>query len=397
MRRIKVLQLSQATGGVQRYVIYLAGCLNKGLFEGVGCCPPIDRIPGVSRQKESFAEAFGRIGIRVVPIEMWREIRPLRDLKSFFQIYRLIRKEKFDVVHTHSSKAGFVGRLAARLAGVPVVVHTPNNFAFDRPRQTPSRLLYRFLETIASFFCDRILAVSVSEEKLALKVAPRGKVVRIDNAIDLQEVVARKNPLRVREELGLVPGRPVVSMVGRLSVQKCPEDFVLAAREVLQKKQEVAFLVMGDGPLWQETEGLIRSLNLEKQILLLGWREDVFDLMAASDLIVLTSLWEGLPYTVLDAMAFGKPLVVTDATGSVDVVQDGVTGLVVSRHNPSEVAKAILRLLDHPAEAKRMGEAGRRFMEKEHLTLRQQVERIQSLYLELLRHKAPERVKGIFP
>ena len=395
MRRIKVLQLSQATGGVQRYVISLARCLDKNVFEVIGCCPQIDRIPGVSRQKESFGEAFRRIQVRVIPIEMWREIRPFQDLKSFLQIYRLIRRERFDVVHTHSSKAGFLGRVAARLSGVPVVVHTPNNFAFDRP-QTLSRLLYRFLERVVSFFCDRILAVSPSEEKLALTVAVRGKVVRIDNAIDLEEVVASRDPLQTRRELRLDPGRPVVSMVGRLSVQKCPEDFVLAAKEVLHEKTDAAFLIVGDGPLWEETAALVRALNLEKHVFLLGWREDVLDLMAASDLIVLTSLWEGLPYTVLDAMALGKPLVVTDATGSVDVVKNGVNGFVVPRRNPSEVAKAIVRLLDHPAEAKQMGEAGRRFIEKEHITLQQQVGRIQALYLELLRQKAPKRLKEVF-
>lgn len=392
MRPVKVLHIAQATGGVQRYVISLASRLDRNLFEEVGCCPQVDRIPGVSREKESFVDSFRRIGVRVIPIEMWRELRFFADLKGFFQIYRMIRRERFDIVHTHSSKAGFLGRVAARLAGVPVIVHTPNNFAFDRPRQTPSRIFYRYLERFASLFCDRIIAVSRSEERLALRVAPRHKVVQIDNAIDVNEVVSRKDPLETRRGLGLDPQQPVVSTVGRLAVQKSPRDFVLAAREVLAKKGDVAFLMIGDGPLWEETRALVGSLGLEKKILLLGWREDAFDLMALSDIIVLTSLWEGLPYTVLEAMALGKPVVVTDATGSVDIVRGDEHGYIVPRGNPPEIARAVLRLLDHPDQAKAFGRAGRHFVERGHLTLQQQAERVQALYLELLKQKAPGRL-----
>ncbi len=395
MRRIKVLHISQATGGVQRHVISLVSRLDKRIFEVVGCCPEVDRIPGVRRDKESFVEAFRRNQVRVIPIEMWREIRVFQDLRSFFKIYRMVRRERFDVVHTHSAKAGFLGRVAARLAGVPVVVHTPNNFAFDRPRQTPSRLLYRVLEKVAACFCDRILAVSPSEERLALTIAPRDKVVRIDNAVDVSEAVSRKDPLQTRRQLDLTPDQPVVSMVGRLSVQKSPKDFVLAAKEVLLRQQETAFLLMGDGPLWQETEDLLHSLNLGRHVLLLGWREDVVDLVALSDIVVLTSLWEGLPYSILDAMALKKPVVVTDATGSVDIVKNGVNGLVVPRGDPHEIAKAILHLLDHPAQARQMGEAGRRFLEKGHLSLPEHAARIQALYLTLLSQKAPRRIEGI--
>ena len=392
MRRIKVLHISQATGGVERHVISLVSRLDPSRFEVVGSCPTVDQIPGVSREKESFVEAFRRIGVRVVPIEMRRELHFPSDLKSFFKIYRLIRREKFDIVHTHSSKAGFLARVAARLAGVPVVIHTPNNFAFDRPQQDPSRILYRYFEKLAGLFCDCIIAVSRSEERLAWEVVPRGKVVRIENAIDLNEVTSRGDPAEKRKNLGLSPGQPIVSMVGRLAVQKSPNDFVLAAKEVLAQKKDVAFLIIGDGPLGEEVRNLMASLQLEKNVLLLGWREDVFDLMAASDLIALTSLWEGLPYTLLEAMALGKPIVATDATGSVDIVKDGENGVLVPRGDIRGIANAIVRLLSDPARAKAMGLAGRRYIEKEHITLQQQAARTQSLYLELLKRNAPKRV-----
>jgi len=388
VKRIKLLLISQATGGVKRHVTLLAGGLDPARFEVVGCFPPTDHVEGVNPHKESFKEAFRALGLRTISVEMYRDLHPIGDLLSFFKLYRVCRQEPWDIVHTHSSKAGFLGRLAATLAGVPVILHTPNAFAFDHPKHHIRNFFYKMLERIAGNFCDALIAVSPSEEELAKEahLIPHEKIVQISNGIDPTQMACPTEPQVKKRDLGIPDQYSVVLTIGRFAPQKAPEMLIETAKRVVARKQDVAFVMIGDGPLFQEVQKQVHREGLEKNFFLLDWRDDVRDILALCDVYVLTSLWEGLPYTVLEAMSLEKPVVATTARGTRDVVQDGMTGFLVELYNPENMSEKILTLLRDPSLADRMGKEGRLRLEKE-FTLQSHLQATRALYERLLRQK----------
>ena len=386
-----MLHISQAAGGVQRHVIDIVSRLDKNMFEIVGACPPQDLIKGVSADKESFIEAFKRAGVRAYPIKMCREIRPVGDLFSLFGIYKLIKKERFDIVHAHSSKAGFLARVAAKLAGVPVIVYTPNNFAFDRPGyMAAQRIFYSAIERLAGLFCDMVFAVCKDEKDLAVRlgVLPKEKITVISNVINASKLSPAVDVLRKHRELGIGESERVIISVGRAARQKSPKDFVLAAQKVLEKRKDVKFLFLGDGPLFKKTERLINRKKLSGNVKLLGWRNDASEVIAASDIFVLSSLWEVLPnHSLLDAMALSKPAVITAASGAREAVIDGFNGYVVSAGDYQALANAILKLLDlSNGELKKLGKHSKEMFEKR-LTPEDVVKIIENTYTGLLYKK----------
>lgn len=394
MGRIKVLQVAQATGGVQKHVLYLANGLDKERFEVVGACPPIDRIKGVDKAKTSFPQALKGAGIRVFAIDMYRRINPIGDLISFLKILKLIKKEKFDIVHTHSSKAGFLGRLSAKLLGVPVILYTPNAFAFDKPKAVfLLKIFYLYLEKLAARWCDIIITASDSERNLALrhKIASPDKIITINNVIDREKIKVVPPPdiARKHRELGIDANDKVVITVARLTQQKSPLDFVKMAERIIEKRKNVKFFIVGDGPLLGKTTNFIHKKKLEKYIKLLGWRTDVEELLYISDVFVLTSLWEGLPYTVMEAMALKKPVVATDVVGTRDLIKDSYSGYLVPPHREDLLAKKVSELLESPEISGKMGLKGYEMLEKR-MSLTEHIRTIEDLYTKSLKDKLKE-------
>lgn len=386
-RRIKLLYVSQATGGVKRHIELLAGHLDPDRFEIVGAFPPVDHIRGLSPNKETYFQLFERLGLRAIPLNMYRELNPLQDLNSFLRLIGILQKERVDILHTHSSKAGFLGRLAGRITKVPVIIHTPNAFAFSRPGCTKIMDgVYKTLERLAGHFCDALIAVSVSEAELAREVISAGKVVCIPNGIDVGEFDIPVDALAKKKELGLPQTAPLVLTVGRLASQKAPFDFLEAASQVLRRSPEVRFAFLGDGPLIEKMKKTVRQRHLERQFLIFDWREDAWEIVACCDLFVLCSLWEGMPYSILEAMVFSKPVVATEARGNRDLVVEGQTGLLVPLREPGQLAGAILRLLNDPQRARAMGHFGRRRVETQ-FRLETTVQATVDLYEKLLKQK----------
>lgn len=388
MGRIKILYISQATGGVKRHITFLAERLNKNQFEVVGCFAPRDRIKGVNPNKEGYLESFHRLGLRTISLDMYREIRPLHDVWALLKLVRILRRERWDIVHTHSSKAGFLGRIAARLAGVPVVIHTPNAFVFDRPPRSFLNLFYILLERIAGRFCDALIAVSPSEEQLArhARVVAPEKIVLICNGIDLKEMVCEVDPGAKKKALGLPEGNPMILTIGRFAPQKSPGMFLEVAKRILAQHQEATFVMVGDGPLLEKVQQQVEREGLREHLFVLDWRSDIKEILASCDVYVLSSLWEGLPYTVLEAMAFRKPVVATAARGTRDLVQEGVTGYLVGLQDDEKMAERILTLLSDKTLARQMGEKGRLRIEKE-FTLEVHLQKTTLLYQRLFSEK----------
>ena len=271
------------------------------------------------------------------------------------------------IVHTHSSKAGIIGRWAARLAGVPVIVHSVHGFGFT-PTQHP--LLKRFLillERWSSAFTQWVFTDSEAnrQQGIALGLFTGEQSSMLPPGIDLQAIRAvRIDRDDKRHSLGLDSVKPLIGMVAPFKPQKSPLDFVRVASHVCRQRSDAHFIMVGDGELRQAAEEEIRRLGLTQSITLTGWRRDVSEIMKCFDVFLLTSGWEGLPRVYLEALSCGVPVVGTCVDGAAEVVIDGVNGFLKEPGDIDGLADRVLWLLNHPEEAKVMGSRGMSLSEK---------------------------------
>lgn len=358
MGRYRVLHIGSGTeyGGGTTYVLMLMKAIIEHGGEVHFAC-----TPGLT------LEAVRSSGYQVFQIpSLQREIRPVADLLALCQLLRVIRKGKYNLVHTHTSKGGFLGRIAARMAGVPVVFHTVHGFAFHDRSSKFSYFLYLFLERFAARFCDKMISVNSEDRMAAVSsgVASHEKIITIYNGINCESFDCSCNGIKIRKELGVGEKDDLVGMVARMAPSKAPLDFVRAAEYVCARRKNVKFVLVGGGPQRAETEHLIRELGLTENIILTGYRTDVPEILAAMDIFILTTLWEGLPIALLEAMAMRKPVVATNVRGPREVIQHRETGLLVPPGDPTAAGEAILWLLIHKEEAKKMGSRGRILVEE---------------------------------
>jgi len=315
-----------------------------------------------------------------------RAARPLHDCRALQLITAHIVKQSYTIVHTHSSKAGILGRLAAHRAGVPLIVHTIHGFPWHDYMSPPKRWFYLSLERYAASFSDGLITVSERNRKkaISLGLAPPEKLTTIYSGINLTKFEVMADRAEKCRELGLDPTRAVVGTVGRLSPQKAPLDFVQVARHVLRARPGVQFVMVGDGPLAEEVR---RAVGGERRIKVTGYRADVPEILSLMDVFVLPSLWEGLGRALTEAMIMARPVAATAVEGVPELVVHGETGLLSRPGRPADLAENVLWLLDHPGEA---GEMGRRARERvvPAFSAELMVERIEELYERLLAGKA---------
>lgn len=303
-------------------------------------------------------------GVQVRHVRHMREqVSPVHDALACWELVRLMRRERFTIVHTHCSKAGLIGRVAARLAGVPVVVHTFHVLAVHKGLSRLRRRSYLLLDRLARPLADRYVAVAprIAREAVEQRLVSAGDIVAVPSAVDLQHIPTTADP-QVRAELGLAPDRPLVGTVGRMVAQKCPLDFVRMCHLVHRQRPEVQFVMVGDATL--ESAGLEAQTHREADrlgvpLLFTGFRADAPRIAAGFDVYVVPSLYEGLGRALTEAMASGRPVVATAVNGVPDLVEPGATGLLAEPGDPASLARAVLWMLDHPDEAAAMGDQGR--------------------------------------
>lgn len=387
MKDIKIahLQLLPILSGVQNVTLREIKLYDPDKVRPVLICQNEGPLTDAARQ--SGADVY------CVPT-LVREISPLKDIQSLIKISRLIKSVRPDVVHTHSSKTGIIGRIAARIAGVPVVVHTVHGFAFPFARSKIVKFTFYLLEYIGKFFCDAVIVLNDTDKEIAIKLLkfPEHKVHLIPNGVDLKvygNFEKEHRSLTREKELSVNDDETVcIGMVGRLWEQKNPFCLALAAREVIKSAEGRAhFFFIGDGELRDDLEEFVRSEGIQEYVTILGWRDDVPALLGALDIFVLPSRWEGMPLAILEAMASRVPVIVSDIPGNNDLVAHGVDGLIFESENSLQLADRILQLIMDPGFRRQLGENARaKVVNHYQLSTRQQ--KVLDVYCDLLERKS---------
>jgi len=383
MEKIKVFHVITrlVLGGAQQNTLETCRYLNPARFDCRIICGP---ETGAEGQLHSDAHQAG-IPLIMLP-ELVREPHPLNDLAALIKIKTLCTAARPQIIHTHSSKAGIVGRWAAWLARVPVIVHTVHGWGHTVFKSPWKRAAFTMLERLSARITDRLITVSCLNAARGLQdsIGRPEQYETIHSSIDLADFSQPHADLaKLKQTIGIKPGHAVVGTVGRLSAQKNPRDFISAAAAIKKIFPQVQFLFIGDGPLRPETERLIREQNLDQDMLLLGLRRDVPDLLHCMDIFILTSLWEGLPRVIPQAMAAGLPVVANAVDGVCEVVRDGENGYLIQPGDVVGMARKVTALLTDSALRQTLAAAGRATAARD-FSLQAMIGRLESLYENLL-------------
>ncbi|HHT62408.1 MAG TPA: glycosyltransferase family 4 protein [Clostridia bacterium] len=353
MKILQVVTLSEV-GGAQKVLFNIvSGLHNKADFEF-----HVAAAPG-----GELVDWLRGIGVRVFEIpELVRPISPANDLKALIKLKKLMQEEKYDLVHCHSSKAGMVGRFAAKWAGVPRIVFTVHGWGVNDRQPLLLRTLLGTAEKLAGWISTDVVCVSQADYRLGKKFVKEEKRQVIYNGVE--EPKGRRGKLR--EELGIGKDDIVITMAARLKKPKEPLLFLQVAAIMLcnnagsRKNGKIHFILVGDGPLKKKCMDFVRERKLEKQVHLLGTREDLMELYPDFDIFVLLSSWEGLPLTICEAMREGLPVVASRVGGIEEQVQHGWNGFLLDKNAPDLVKDYIEKLVRDELLRQKMGANSKR-------------------------------------
>jgi glycosyltransferase involved in cell wall biosynthesis len=375
-------------GGPALHVAYLSEGLRRRGYETTLVAG------GVGRGEESMAFVAERLGVPVTTLPgLHREISPLRDLVATFRLARIMRAERPHILHTHTAKAGAIGRLAAVLAGrarPPIVVHTFHGHVlrgyFGRTRSGIFRRVERRLARVT----DALVAVSpeVRDDLVALGVAAPEKFAVVRLGIELDERVAGSAAARAatRRVLGVADARFLVGWIGRMTGVKRTEDVLRAFKLLRDRDVDACLCMVGDGPDRGRVERLASQLGIMRDCFFTGYQEEIGPFFGAFDVFVLPSGNEGTPVTAIEALAAGCPVVATRVGGIPDVVRDGEDGFLVEPGAVEELADRLVRLASDPDLRAALGAAGRRRVPQRY-GVERLVDDVDRLYRELLERK----------
>jgi glycosyltransferase involved in cell wall biosynthesis len=361
--RIKVLRVIARlnVGGPALHVAYLT----EGLA-GLGYDTTLvagSLAPG----EESMAFVAAERGIRIETLEeLHREIAPLRDVRAIFRLARLMRRERPEILHTHTAKAGAVGRLAALLAGQarpPIVVHTFHGHVLRGYFNAPLTAGFRLLERLLARWTTALVAVSpqVRDDLVALGVAPASRftVVRLGIELDRRVGDGEESGLETRRLMGVPPDVFVVGWVGRMTAVKRTDDLLRTLRRLVDLGVDARLCLVGDGPDREPLERKAHELGVVKRCLFVGYQEDVGRFYDAFDAMLLPSANEGTPVSAIESLAAGRPVVATRVGGVPDVVRDGIDGFLAEVGDVETLAARLAELAVDPERRRELGRAGR--------------------------------------
>lgn len=344
-------------GGAQRVVLHTARKLDRKFFDIALAWGPGDYLDD---------EATTIPELERIPVPtLVRPVAPISDLRALFSLRAAVRSFQPRVVHTHSSKAGILGRLAARMEGVSTV-HTVHGFGFTPLQKASTNFLFRAAEKTMARYTDHFVTVSETDRRRGIEMGlfPPDKATVIRAGIDIGRFKAAIDGEAIRERLGVPIGVPMVTQIGNFKPQKAPLDFVRVAADVHGKYPDAWFVMVGDGPLREQAEKLAHELGVSRRMVFSGWWNDVPGLLAATTVSVLTSRHEGLPCSIVESLAAGVPVVATAVDGTVEVVRSENNGLLAAAGDIAGLARSIERLLADPGLRARMAAAAREGLEE---------------------------------
>ncbi len=340
-------------GGPAIHVTLLTKKLAPPDYESILLCGTIGETEG----DMTYYAAQNDVEPRIMP-ELGREISPVRDLLTIWKLYRIIREIKPDIVHTHTAKAGFVGRLAAKLAGVPVIVHTFHGHVFRGYFNETTTRLFILLERIAARVSDTVITLTEGlRRELAdeFKITRRSRITVLPLGFDLEPFtkLPRKSGT-FREKYGIPADAPLIGLIGRLVPVKNHALFLSAAAKLHERLPGARFVLVGDGELRAEIEARIDALGLRDCVTITGWIEDTAPVYAALDALAISSVNEGTPVTVIEALAAGVPVVSTAVGGVPDLLDQGQLGMLVPSGDGDALADAMFTLITAPPGAEQI-------------------------------------------
>lgn len=379
-------------GGAQEIALYAVAHLDRGKFR-----PVLVAGPGGMLTEEA-AELPG-VQTVIIP-SLGRNIHAFSDLLALFTLISLFRRLRPTIVHTHSSKAGILGRWAAWFARVPIVIHTVHGFGVTPAQPALLRRLFVLLERMTGWVTSHwIMVAQVDVQKGRQWRLFQNNVSVVRPGIDprpFQSPIDENARNRIREEFGASPGDFLVGTVACLKPQKAPEDVVRVAKILSEKSPEARFVIIGDGELRSRVEALIEQYGLRQRIRLAGWRRNIDKAMKCFDALLLTSHWEGLPRVILEASAVGLPVVATKVGGVEEVVQNGENALLYEVGDVEGLAGGLKKILEgNEKDAWRLRDMTRELPREFHIE--EMVKQYQTLYdrhLSRLREKLMPNLLG---
>nr|WP_303213106.1 glycosyltransferase family 4 protein [uncultured Romboutsia sp.] len=327
----KIVIMSEALGGgVRRHIIDLIENLSKDKFE-IYFMYNLDRADDIIKKQIDYMR---EVGIKLIEIEGFNRKISVNDIKAFISIYKELKKINPDIVHCHSSKAGAIGRVAAKLLGVKSIYYTPHAYYFQNPNSSNlKKRIYAIIESILSKgFTTKTINVSKGEKEIALsyKLDKEDKFCVIYNGIEDYKSVDKELNIKLRKEFNINPNDIVIGVIARLNEQKDPDTFVDIAKAVLEKYDNVKFLYVGDGDLFRHINERLSCEGLNKNIILTGFRKDTDEILNIFDIFLTTALYEGMPYALIEALRAKLPIVATNTTGNNEVVDNGINGYLIN-------------------------------------------------------------------
>jgi glycosyltransferase involved in cell wall biosynthesis/ribosomal protein S18 acetylase RimI-like enzyme len=336
-------------------------------------------------------QALQQEGLGIVNLDVIRRtINPFRDIPGLFRLAAFLRRERYDIVHTHTSKGGFVGRLAASLAHSPLIVHTVHGFAFHEQTSAIARIIWSSLERLAARRCHSIVSVSEFHKRWALElgICSPARIQAIPNGITPASRSAYFDPATLRRHLGAENDDLLVLSLARLAPDKGLGFLIDAATLLSRDERRYRIVIAGDGPMQSRLEQMIRDRGVSEMVKLLGFRQDVGDLLAASDVVVIPSLREGLSISLLEAMAAGKPIIASSIGSHRELAAQAEMARLVPPADPTSLAAAIQQLAADRALRAHLAARARSLFEARY-TEDKMLNAYQQMYRRLLNDKSP--------
>lgn len=343
----KIMHITQSNGGVSRYLQMLFKYMDSEKYEN---------ILVYSKEYEGEIGEFENLVDKIELVEMYREINAVMDIKAIKQLHRIIKEHNPDIIYAHSSKAGALARILNIKCRKPMI-YNPHGWAFDIKTSNLKTSIYRLIEKNLSKYCNKIIAISDNEKKSALKnkICSSDKIDIIVNGIDIKEFETLKfDREQNRIRYGIPINSIVLGMVGRISKQKAPDNFIKVAIEIKKKYNNAFFIIVGDGEDRKKIENEILKNGLEKSFLITGWVDNIYEYVNMFDIALLLSRWEGFGLAIAEYMISNIPIVSTNVGAIPELIKNNDNGLLVDVDDVEKTILAVKKILDDKDLASRL-------------------------------------------